>query len=314
MLAAAIVWMRWREPSLIFEPRHPIVLPGALSLVFLGVGLAASVVVRRFRGLSDVLPTVIGAAVSVLWGRALAGLPTVGGDLFSDAAVIAVGGLSFMVATTLTLARALGPVVRGIDAALSPFGRVRAVVRPVGGHLAKHRWRGGMTVVMFGLVIFVMTTSLTMIDALLAAYADNQAPVAGFQLRMDQRGEEPITDLQSVLDDSTSIAPNSIDAIGGLSSIDVQAVDLGRLESRWLAATLIVADDAFLGTIEARLNRQAPGFDNQRDAWNTIRDQPGTAIVTADLLVERSGSGSSDNTDTLPPGRSGRVLGTSRCR
>src|SRR4029079_2794627 len=50
LIAAALAWRRWHEPPLFYLPPHPLVGPGVLSLVVLGLALIAGTALRLARG------------------------------------------------------------------------------------------------------------------------------------------------------------------------------------------------------------------------------------------------------------------------
>ena len=64
-----------------------------------------------------------------------------GGDTRADAVTAAVGGLTLICTSVWTATRALGPLLRGLDRSLSPFARLRVIVRPAAAYLDAGRWR-----------------------------------------------------------------------------------------------------------------------------------------------------------------------------
>ncbi len=295
-LAAAAVWWRWREPALFYLPRHPLVLPGALTLAILGATCSLLALphwrtARRGDSLAGGLATAAGAAIILLWTRALTGLPTPRGATRADALTAAAGGLVLIVAAVWTATRALGPALRGLDRALgdvAPLARLRATVRPAAGYLGVQRWRTGLAVTMFGMVVFIMVASLTLIDVLVNAYADREAPVAGYELRADLRtaaaGALPLTDIEAALREAPAVSRETFGAVGGLATQNVQLIQFGPPRAAWAAAPLVVADDGFLGGIAARIDRRAPGYDSDAAVWRALRERPGTAVATVSTL------------------------------
>ena len=313
ILAAGIVWHRWRIPPGFYEPRNPLVVPVALSLALLGLAcwtLAVAAVLerggswrsaRRAEIVGDALVTLLIVGVVAVWVRALSALPTPFGDTRSDAVTVAVSGVVLIVTATATIARMLGPLLGLLDRALASAARLRAVVRPAAGEMTRQRWRSGMAVVMFGMVIFTVVAGLTLIDALATAYGGTEPPIAGFQLRADQSGSQPISDMVAALDGTRTVALGAFSAVGGVTPLDVQIVQIGVPDSGWHGSTLAVLDDGFLQGIQARIDRPASGYDTA-SAWAAVRDHPGTAVVSASLLggmVLAPGLGSRSAQDPL---------------
>jgi putative ABC transport system permease protein len=249
----------------------------------------------RWRQAGDALGTLAGGLLIVVWLRALAGLPTPRGDTRADAITIAAAGLALLLAIVWTATRALGPALRLLDRALAPFGRLRAVVRPAGGYLGWQRSRTGMAVVMFGMVVFIMVAALTLIHVLLNAYDRNEAPVAGFEIRATTQPATPIPDMQTALTTASASSPAAFSAVGGVAMRDVQVVQLGAQRSGWRSAALAAADDGFLDAARVSLIRRAPGYESDAAVWQALRDEPGTAVISAALV----GAGGAVQ---LPPG------------
>lgn len=302
---AAWVWWRWHQPAWSYLPRHPLVAPGALSLAQLGaasVGGAALGKLRSARGerARGALSTLAGFLVALVWLRALAALPTLRGETRDDALTAAVGGLALIVTSVWTATRALGPGLRGLDRALSPLARLRLIVRPAAGYLGSGRWRTGLTVTMFGMVVFIMVASLTMIETLVNAYAGREAPVAGFDLRADLPGSaiaaSRLPDLTAALEEQGAIGRAAFGAIGGTVTLDARVIQLGIPRAIWQTAPVVAADDGFLAGSAVGFERRSSGFDSDASVWAALRERPGLAVVT----------GSTASTFlTLPPGNGG---------
>lgn len=289
LLVAALIWWRWREPALAFRPPHPLVGPGTLALVVLGVALLAGDLSRRAgaaRGerLAGALGTGAGFLLIGIWLRALARLPTPGGDTRADAIAAAIGGLILVCAGVWTATRALGPLLKGLDRALSPLARLRLIVRPAAAYLDAGRWRTALTVTMFGMVVFIMVSALTLIETLVDAYAGNEPPVAGFDLRGDLPATaataQPLADIEAALAGAPGVRRADFGAIGGTIRLDARIIQLGLPRAAWRDAALVVADDGFLGGIATGFERRARGYADDAAIWRALRDQPGLAVVT----------------------------------
>ncbi|MGN6758288.1 MAG: ABC transporter permease, partial [Thermomicrobiales bacterium] len=292
VLAAAWVWWRWREPLLPYEPRHPAVAPGALALLVLGLtcGLTWALGQRqtaRAARTAGALGTGAGFLLAGLWLRTLIALPTPGGDTRTDAITAALAGLALIAASVWTVTRALGPLLRWFDRGLAPLARLRLLVRPAAGYLSGNRWRTGLTVTMFGLVVFIMVASLALIETLVDAYTARETPVAGFALRGDlpTAAANPLDDLPAALapqpnNPNQAIRRDAFAAIGGITPLDAEIVQLGLPRAAWQSATLVAADGGFLNGVKVPFESRAPGYRDDAAVWQALWTQPGLAVVT----------------------------------
>lgn len=303
-ITAAFVWWRWRIPALFYMLRHPLVRPVTISLVVLGVAcwLLPLVQLRQLRHGRSPRSSVVslaGMALTGVWLWTLAQLPTRAADTRTDAITLVVAGCVLLLTTVWTGTQVLGPGLRWLDRALSSLARVRAIVRPAAGYLAQGRWRTALTVVMFGMVMFMMVLALTLIQVVVNAYADTEAPVAGYDLRADVRGNGTFTNIDEALASAPAVSRDAFRAIGAVATQEVQSVQLGLPRASWQPGTLAVVDDAFLTGIQAGMERRAAGYADAAAVWAALREQPGAAVVTTGML--RDGL-------TLPPSSSSATL------
>ena len=289
LVAAAAVWWRWHTPTVPYLPRHPLIAPGTLSLLTLGGAALPTGILRRLRAgnagrLVTPVQTLAGFVLAALWLRALASLPTSGGELRDDALTAAVGGLMLIGASVWTATRALAPALRALDRGFAPLPRLRLIVRPAAAALGAARGRVALTVTMFGMVVFIMVAALTLIDSLVNAYAGGEPPIAGFDLR----GDLPATvatlgstdEINAALASSQAIRPESFAAIGGIASFSARAVQFGTPRASWRDATIIAADDGFLGQTTIHFSRRARGYNDDAAIWRALRAGGGLAVLT----------------------------------
>ncbi len=296
LVAGWLIWWRWHVPRLIYEPRNPLVFPGTVTVALLGLAclltgaqaLLSRKLSPRRAGLAESVvgwaTTLIGVALFVLWLRAMAHLPTPRGSTLADATTVAIGGVMLVLSATWASMRLLRPALRLLDWSLSSMARLRSVVRPAVGYLGDRPWRTGFAVIMFGIIIFTMVTSLTMINALLNAYSPSMPPIAGFDIRVDQSGPTLIPDMNKALSGASAVSDKSFSRIGSITTVsDAEVVQLGVARTEWEAAPLQVVDNGFLTQSKVAVKSRLPQLQGPA-IWWALRDQPGTAVVSATLL------------------------------
>ncbi len=307
LAGAAVVWWRWRVPEAAYQPRHPLIVPATLSLVLLGLifcclPLARRLVSRPALAGSAAPAALAGLLLAAIWVGTLAHLPTPAGETRADSVTLAAAGLVLVLAAVWSATHGLAPLLEPLDRALSPLPRLRAVVRPAARYLGQQRWRTGLTLAMFGTIIFIMVVALTLINVILNAYAGGEAPVAGYDLRADQTaGTTAVRDMEAALASTPAVSRAAFSAIGSVASEDIQIVPLGLPVARWEAGTLAIVDDGFLVGIRAGMERLAPGYSRAESSWAAVRAHPGTAVVTARMFHSIMPSASSTAGTPLAP-------------
>jgi len=282
LLVAGVLWWRWRSITFPSGAFDSILLPSAVTLTLLGT--LACIGALQLRGawrqqFVDILMTVGGVAIGAVWLWTLMELPSARGNVRNDVVAVALGGVVLSVAAGWTAVRVVGPLIKLLDQAVGA-PTIRAVLRPAAGYLSGERWRTGLTVLMFGMVVLIMVAALTLLHVVSNAYAEREAPIAGYELRADLAGA-PVVDMEAALAEASAVGRNSFSAVGGVAFQDVQSVQLGVPRAQWQPATLAVADEGFLNGIQASMERRAASYANDQDVWAALAAQPGTAVVTA---------------------------------
>lgn len=281
LIAAGVIWWRWHRPPLLYIPQNPLVVPAAWSCALTGIVCLTAPRLRARPQLARSLTASAGLAVSIAWLVTLLRLPAQRIDTNMTALTIGIGGMVLVLAAVITVAQVLGPALRLLDRSLFAFPRLRAIVRPAAGYLGWQRWRSGLTVIMFALIMTIMIATLTLIDAVASAYGGAEAPIAGFDIRSDwPTAAQPVA-IDEELAQAATIARTSFRAIGGIAMMETTAVRIGSAQSAWQPAPLVIGDDGFFTGIQAGFDWHAPQYGDAAAVWAAVRDRPGTAILTA---------------------------------
>jgi putative ABC transport system permease protein len=142
-------------------------------------------------------------------------------------------------------------------------------------YVASNRFRTGLTLAMFALVVLTLTVSAVMLTATRVAYADPDAVTGGWDIRA--QSSLPPHDLAADLAASDVLGPGSFTAIGTASPMPLEAIqtDAGRT-ARWGSVNVLAVDDGFISGVRTPLVGGSA-------TWADLA-RPGTAIVGAGLL------------------------------
>ena len=104
----------------------------------------------------------------------------------------------------------------------------------------------------------------------------------------------PITDIRQAIDDSPTLSGESFRAVGGFTSIAIEARQVEAGSQRWNRYGVRAADDSFLAATEYQLKLIADGYGTtSRDVWEALRRDPYLAVVDASVVPSRGGFGDS---------------------
>ncbi|MBA3946815.1 MAG: ABC transporter permease [Herpetosiphonaceae bacterium] len=283
LLTALLVWSRWHAPLDEYSGRSALVLPTTLALIVAGLTCFSSGILRgrTFLGGRDLpgsLATLAGLANIIIWLRALGQLAGPRGGVNGAGVTIAIAGIILIIATVWTGIRSMGPVLLAIDYALTALPRLRAVVRPAAGYLGYQRWRAGLTVIMFGMIILTMVMSTTLIHVAIGTYVGSEPPVAGYDLRADVRGSS-LGDLHTALGSARAVKASDFTATGSLATQEAEIIQLGLPRASWTSTSLIIVDDDFLTRIHTGMQRRLASYSSDAAVWTAVQKNPGTAVA-----------------------------------
>jgi putative ABC transport system permease protein len=149
-----------------------------------------------------------------------------------------------------------------------------------------HRLRTGLTVAMFGLVIFSMVVAAVLLTGTHRAYSDPEAMAGGYEIKVDETagGAPP---LRPLLETAVGVRPDDFEAIGGIASAPAEAVQPGAEAALWRTVGLNLVDDDFTRTVRSGFSGRAAGYDSDAAVWEAIRSQPGLAIAAGPTVRSR---------------------------
>ena len=180
--------------------------------------------------------------------------------------------------------RLLGRVLGGIGPAVKT-----AVAYPLAA-----KFRTGMTLAMFGLVVFSLVVMATLNSNFTQAFLGDDAS-GGFDVAVDVNPNNRIPDLREALRENGYDPDAAIAGVGRLVSAFPQARVAGAAE--FDGYRLAGVDDEFLDLQQLPLDHRAIGFNSDEEVWEAIRNDPTFAVVDASRL-ESDAPFDDDETDS----------------
>jgi putative ABC transport system permease protein len=145
-------------------------------------------------------------------------------------------------------------------------------------YVSASRFRTGMTLAMFGLVVLSLTLSAVLLTVTRDAYSNSDALTGGWDIRA--QSTRPPRDLRSDLAASGAVSPDAFSAIGSAAPLRVEAIQTTASAGRWQSANVLAVDD---GLVEAATTRLTASVGDARSTWARLTREPGTALVGAGL-------------------------------
>jgi putative ABC transport system permease protein len=271
-----------------------------MGLYMLGISLVivgAALVARILRVPDRVAFSVAGVALLVLWlvpadtlGFAPEGM-TQGIDLFFISGImIVIAGVWVVIYNSDLLLRAIVAV----------FGRIKGlppVLRTAVSYPMQSRFRTGMTLAMFSLVVFTIVTMSFINAAFGSIYDDTSRLSGGFDIRADAGYTAPIPDMEKALKETRGVDEGDVAAVGGTSNLPTEAKQRGT--DREMKDLLVQGvDEGYTGNVGYGFNVTAAEYDTAKEVWKALEEESNTAVISSFLAPSRSNF---DLGETNPP-------------
>ena len=251
-----------------------------LSLIIVGAALVA----RVLRVPERISFTVAGILLLGLWLLPFSFAPsgmTEGIDLFFISGVmIVLAGVWVIIYNSDLL---LGTVV-------ALFGWLRGmppVLRAAVSYPMQSRFRTGMTLAMFFLVVFTIVTMSFITAAFGSIFDDTDRLSGGFDVRADAGYAAPISDMDKVLKDKKGIDESDYTAVGTLNGLSVGAK---QKDTDREPKTLFLqgVDGGYTKNVGYGFKSTVVKYDTSAAVWTVLRTEKNTAVISSDLAPSRS--------------------------
>jgi putative ABC transport system permease protein len=140
------------------------------------------------------------------------------------------------------------------------------------------RFRTGMTLAMFTLVVFTMVLGAITTSSFTDAYDDVSLYGGGFDMRAETVRVNPIPDLRAELDASPGLNADEFEVIAGQSLINTEARQV-ETDNDFEAYPVRGLDAAFFDNTTYTLSARADGYATTDAVWQTVKSTPGYAVL-----------------------------------
>ena len=270
-----------------------------ITLIIIGAGLSIRTAYRRTGLRSDVgdriAYTFMGVVTLVFWIIPFNSLRSVFGDLDGGIEMFFISGIAMVAAAVWTVMYNADLLLKLLTFVTGPFGRLRPVLVTAVAYPMAAKFRTGLTLAMFALVIFTLIVMSILTEAFSAAVGDTDRVAGGWDIQATVNSNTPIDDIRRAIDDKPGLNNQDIASIGGYTTIPVETRQVGADEQRWRFYAVRAADDQFLRETGAELKLIADGYgDTAEDVWDAIRRDSSLVVVDSLVVPSRQGFANGD--------------------
>ncbi|MFQ5879212.1 MAG: ABC transporter permease, partial [Dehalococcoidia bacterium] len=251
--------------------------PFFLGISFVIIGLVP--LLRRL-GLPDrAAYTLPGIALLVWWLLPFDALDFILPDLSSDFSIFIISGVMLVIASTWTVMYNSDLIIHAVMAVV---GRIRAlapVLKTAISYPLTNRFRTGMTLAMFSLVVFTLVVMATLTNAFSDVLSQEDAFSGGFDVRATTVSINPVDDMAAAIPDADSLNADDFAVVANQSLLSLEAKQADADDRDFEDYPVRGLDDQFLANNTYEFALIAQGYGSPPDVWQALADNPNLAIV-----------------------------------
>lgn len=276
-----------------------------ITLMIIGLGLVLRRLLDR-RGYREefqkrVSMSAIGLGMLVFWGLPFDALDGLTGTLNGGPEMFLLSGVSLVAAAVWVLMYNADVIVWIVSKMIGRFGSLRPVVKMAIAYPMSARFRTGLTLAMFSLVIFTMMIFAILTNLGNAIEDEPELVSGGFDIRTQIDAELPIGDVEAVISGSDGKLSNAdFTVISAQASLPVEARQDGAEELAFKGARVRASNDAWLLNNVFELTHWDPAYGStSAEIWAAVAADP-TLVVVNGAMIETGGFGGDGDPSSGP--------------
>lgn len=223
--------------------------------------------------------TLMGLALTIFWSLPSGVLEDALGvpELNYGAEMLFISGILMVTGAVLVVMYNTDVLLRLVLLLLGRWPRFTPVLRMAVAYPLSNRFRTGMTIAIFAVVMFSVIFMATLFKVNDIVLTDTEQFTGGFDLRVDYSSHNPVDDLSRAVAMESDLHRSDFAVISSLGTLPVE---LRQGEGdRWTDYLVQSADDSYLESVDYEIGVKAKGYATSAEIWDAVREKPGYAVV-----------------------------------
>ncbi len=207
------------------------------------------------------------------------------GDLKTNFSVFILAGLAIVVGASWALMYNADVLLGSLTKVFGRNRRLAPVLKVSLAYPLASRFRTGVTLAMFTLVVFTLVCGAITTGSFVSGFNNIDTFAGGFDIRATTAPASPIRDMRAALARAPGVRAGDIRTISNQSLLPIDAQQVGATAG---PQSYVVhgADRAFFAHTTYTFAATAKGYGTAADVWRALRRNPKLAVVDA-LVVPR---------------------------
>ena len=244
--------------------------------------------------------TLTGLILLIMWALPTRFVEPITGELDGNVSMFILAGVWMVASAVWVVMYNSDILVNAISATLGRFAGMRAVLKPAVAYAVNNRFRTGLTVSMFALVIFVMMVFSILNSSFSSLTANPELVSGGYDIRAEVEPDLPIDNLQQRIADSADLNPADFEAIAGQSEETTRARQIGAEDIQLRSMNVRGSEPAYFRSNQILIQAAdpqylPPGIDINdepavsRAVWDALAEDPSLAVITDEHIPGAGG-------------------------
>ena len=277
----------------------PIVIGAVVAVI--GISMTTPVVLKWTEVRAEVIDrlafTFIGVVMLAYWLLPFDVSEPITGVLEDDIEMFFISGITMVTAAVWTVMYNADLLLKAISSLTSGAGKLRPVLVTAVAYPMSAKFRTGLTLAMFSLVVFTLIVMSFINEAYRNTFSDPERVLGGWDI-VGRVGTvsvtNPIGDIDSAIEESPHLSLADFEAIGGYVWAQVQVRQLDARNQLWERYVVRAADDEYLAASRYDFKIIAEGYGSTKEeVWDALRRDASLAVIDASAL-EGAGDGFSN--------------------
>jgi len=259
---------------------------GAMLIVF---GLA--LILRRFGVPERGVFTAVGLFVLVWWCVPFSVHDKLWGKLQGGIEMFFFSGIALVTGAVLLIVFNTDILLKFVTWIGKPFGRYAPAFKTGVAYPLANRGRTGMTLAMFGLIIFALVV-MSVLNTTFGKAFTSDATLGGWDVAAATNSNNPVGDFKGAVQQAGTVNTNDWTALGVNHIVlpqNTQVRIAGAPDYRQYTARGL--DSGFIDHSTYQFQTRATGYASDRAIWDALKRDPTLAVIDAAAIPQQGGFG-----------------------
>ncbi|MDP9372459.1 MAG: FtsX-like permease family protein [Chloroflexota bacterium] len=251
---------------------------GGVSLII----LASTLILHRLRLPQRLIYTLAGAALVLFWGLPAKQFERIFGKYEGDIEMFFISGIMMIAGAVLLIVNNSELILAGTNAVARFARRFVPALRMGTAYPMASRFRTGLTLYMFALIIFVLVVMAGIQTNVDKIYNDPAKQTGGWDVTGQVLPTNPVPGggLRGALA-AGGVAVSDIEGIGGAAHLEAEETQVRTLAGQRPASGYAVnrVDDGWLASTGYHLSHRAEGYADDAAVWAALRGDPNLVVI-----------------------------------